>query len=285
MENEIIQGGLLGVLKTAGGPYARQVSAFVDYLERKHLNVAEGIPAYLADLKRQTKTSREGRRVSMSASWYNQRLKGIKWGVRYLLDHSPNLLVSQRWAVEQEMKKLKARRPVAGIAKADRMPTTAEVATLEENADPRLALMIRFLSTTGCRISEALSAEVGKARRGDRITYVSITGKSGERQLRIPTALYDSIRQTFAGETHLFEHGGMKYSRVSVTNRIRQLAERSIGKSTTAHLLRHYRGTLLSEKFGISKAASELGHKNIAVTKQYYDHSRLSDEEFIESVL
>jgi integrase len=122
------------------------------------------------------------------------------------------------------------------------------------------------------------------ARRGDRITYISVTGKGGERQLRIPSSLYDSIRQTFAGDVYLFEHNGHQYSRVSVTNRIRQLSERTISKGVTAHLLRHYRGTLLSERFGISKASSELGHKNISVTKAYYDHSRLSDGEFLDSL-
>jgi integrase len=284
MENDIVQGGILGVLKAASGPYSRQVIAFVDYLERNHLTIADGIPAYLTDLKRQTKTNREGRQVSYSASWWNQRLKGVKWGIRYLLDHSPSLSVSQRWSIERELKKLKAQRPPIGIAKADRMPSAAEVATLEENADPRLALMIKFLAATGCRISEMLDAEIGKARRGDRITYIAVKGKSGERQLRIPTILYDSIREVFRGQTYLFEHGANRYSRVSVTSRIRQLAERTIGKATTAHLLRHYRGTLLSERYGISKAASELGHRNISVTKQFYDHSRLSDDEYLESL-
>ena len=52
----------------------------------------------------------------------------------------------------------------------------------------------------------------------------------------------------------------------------------------TAHLICHYRGTLLSEKFGIAKAASELGHSSIATTKMFYDHSRLSDSEYLQSV-
>jgi integrase len=284
MANEVVQGGTLGVLKAAGGPYSRQVAAFVDYLEGRHLNITEGIPAYLGELKGRTKTCRDGRRVSMSAAWWNQQLKGVKWAVRYLLDHSPSLSVSQRWAVEQELKRLRPRKSIVGIAKADRVPTPDEVATLEASADPRLALIIRFLAGTGCRISEALSAEVGKARRGDRIAYISVRGKTGERQLRIPSGLYDAIRAEFRGEVYLFEHNGVRYSRTSTTNRIRQLAERTIGKATSAHLLRHYRGTFLSERYGISKAASELGHRNISITKAYYDHSRLSDQEYLDSL-
>jgi integrase len=284
MENDIVRGGTLGILKTAGGPYSRQVNAFVSYLEEQHLEIVQGIPAYLNNLKGRTRTDRQGRQVSLSEAWWNQNLKGMKWAVRYLLDRSPALSVSQRWAIEQELKRLKTRKPIVGIARADKMPTTEEVATLEANADPRLSLMITFLASTGCRISEMLGAEVGKARRGERIAHVSIKGKSGERQLRIPTSLYDSIREVFQGQIYLFEHGGGGYSRVSATNRIRQLAERTIGKSTTAHLLRHYRGTLLSERFGIAKASDELGHRNISVTRMYYDHSRLSDQEYLDSL-
>ena len=62
------------------------------------------------------------------------------------------------------------------------------------------------------------------------------------------------------------------------------LSARTIGKEVAAHLIRHYRGTVLSEKFGIGKAASELGHSSIATMKTFYDHSKLSDAEYLQSV-
>ena len=128
----------------------------------------------------------------------------------------------------------------------------------KEKADPRLSLMIRFLEATSCRVSEMLGAEVGKARRGARITCLEIAGKKGKaRDLRLPTPLYDAIRE---------------------------LSARTIGKEVTVHLIRHHRGTLLSEKFGISKAASGLGHSSIATTKMFYDHSKLSDVEYLQSI-
>ena len=151
--------------------------------------------------------------------------------------------------MEQELKKLKRRAPKVGIAKAERVPTAEELKTLEEKADPRLSLMIRFLEATSCRVSEMLHAEVGKARRGARITYLEIAGKKGKaRDLRLPTALYDAIRAEFKGTSFLFEHAGRGYNRVAVTNRIRELSARTIGKEVTAHLIRHHRGTVLSEK-------------------------------------
>jgi integrase len=285
MEKAIEKTGTLDRLKRAGGPYVFQVRAFVDYLEEKHLDLKDGVSAYLTVLKAKKRTDREGRKMSYSSAWWNQQVKSVKWSVRYLLDHSPDLTIAQRWAVEQEMKKLKRRIPKVGIAKADRVPTLDELKTLVERADPRLALMLRFLEATSCRVSDMLGAEVGKARRGDRITYLEVVGKKGRtRDLRLPTGLFDAIRETFKGTGFLFEHNGRQYNRVSVTNRIRELSERTIGKQVTAHLIRHHRGTVLSERFGISKAASELGHSSISTTKAFYDHSRLSDEEFLESM-
>ncbi|MAG13625.1 MAG: hypothetical protein CMN78_03400 [Spirochaetales bacterium] len=116
------------------------------------------------------------------------------------------------------------------------------------------------------------------------MTHIEIEGKGGiTRDLKCSTDLYDRIREEFQGRL-LFEHAGRPYSRISTTNRIKQLAERTIGKAVTAHMIRHYRGTVLSDKYGISKAASELGHKNIRNTKQYYDHSALDEDEFLESL-
>jgi hypothetical protein len=167
-------------LRQVAGPYGLQVRAFVGYLEGSGLNLKVGIPAYLEDLNGRKRTDRTGRKVSYSPAWWNQQLKALKWSVRYLLDHAPSLTIPQRWTVEQELKKLKGRPPKTGIAKADRVPTADELRTLEEEADPRLSLMIKFLRATSCRVSETLHAEVGKARRGARITYLEISGKKGK---------------------------------------------------------------------------------------------------------
>jgi integrase len=284
-QKAIVKAGVLDLLKDAVGPYSPQVRTFVDYYEKEGLGLKDCISSYLGELKGKRRTDRGGRKVSYSPAWWNQQLKALKWSVRYLLDRSPFLTIPERWAVEQELKKLKRRAPKVGIAKADRVPTAEELKTLEEKADPRLSLMIRFLEATSCRVSEMLHAELGKARRGARITYLEIAGKKGKtRDLRFPTSLHDAIRAEFRGTTFLFEHAGRGYNRVAVTNRIRELSARTIGKEVTAHLIRHHRGTVLSEKFGISKAASELGHSSIATTKMFYDHSKLSDAEYLQSI-
>ena len=271
----------LEALRKAPTSYKIERDDFIDYLEKEGMAVGEeGIEQYLTDCGGRTRGDREGNEVSFSASWFNQRVKAIKETVRYALDHTglPN---GRRYAVEKYLQGVKTRKPKAGISKAERVPTGEEVERLIDAADPRLALMIRFLVETGARISEMLSAEIGNARCGERLTRIEITGKGGKtRDLRLRTGLYDGVREEFEGARWLFEHGGRQYSRVSVTMRIKIVAERVIGKAVTAHMLRHYRGTRVSEELGISKAADVLGHADIRTTKMFYDHSRVTDEEF-----
>ena len=227
----------------------------------------------------------EGEPSAILPPWYNQRIKAVKMSVREALDRSSELNNGQRYGIEKYLQSIKLRKVKAGIGKAERVPTGEEIKVLLEAADLRIGLMIEFLSETGARITEALSAEIGKARRGVRITYITIKGKGEkERDLRCLTGLYDRIRQEFKGERYLFEHSGKQYSRISTTNRIKNLAEKTIGKAVTSHMIRHYRGTVLSEKLGISKASSELGHADIRTTKQYYDHTIVTDTEFLESL-
>jgi len=162
MGKVVVKSSPLEVLRDAAGPYAPQVRAFVEYLKGVEPDLREGIAAYLEDLKGRRRTDRSGRKVSYSPAWWNQQMKALKWSVRYMLDYAPTLTIPERWAVEQELKKLRRRSPKVGIAKADRVPTLEELKTLEEKADPRLSLMIRFLEATSCRVSEMLHAEVGQ---------------------------------------------------------------------------------------------------------------------------
>lgn len=273
------------VLRNAPTSYPVEREDFICFLETHCLSLnRKGIDSYLDDLKKRTRRDREGREIRYSASWYNQRVKAVKETVRYALDHT-DLSDGQRYSVEKYLRGLKTVRTKQGVGKRERIPTVEEIQTLVERADPRLSLMIRFLAETGCRISEMLGAEVGNARRGARITRISVTGK-GERtrDLRLRTSLYDEIIREFAGSRWLFEHGNRQYSRISVTNRIKALAERTIEKAVSAQMIRHYRGTRLSEQLGISKAANELGHADIRTTKAFYDHSDVTDEEFLKTL-
>jgi hypothetical protein len=70
--------------------------------------------------------------------------------------------------------------------------------------------------------------------------------------------------------------GSASFSKIQIA------APRAIGQYD--RMIRHHRGTALSERLGISKVASELAYSSIATTKMFYDHSKLSDAEYLQSV-
>lgn len=273
-------------LREVATPYPNEAKEFTDYLERLGEGLTKNaIESYLGSIEQKKRVDTKGRSVSFSPSWFNQRVKAVKGVVRQALERAPELSNGERYAIERFLQSIKLKKVKTGIGKVDRVPEAEEVARLVESADPRLSLIIEFLAETGARISEALAAELGKVRRGARVTYIAITGKGGkERDLRCRSELYDRILKTFRGNRYLFEHDASPYSRVATTNRIRNLSEKAIGKPVTAHMLRHFRGTQLSEKLGISKAASELGHADIRTTKRFYDHSAVSEDEFLSTL-
>jgi len=284
---KLSDGSAFAALRQLNSPYRRQIDDFIDFLvKHAHRSFSKAtIQSYLVHQEHRTRMGRKGEKVTYSASWHNQRLKAVKYVIRYLIEHSPDITNGNRYQIEKYLISLKPKKTRAGIGKIERVPNHEEVAVLVQSADVRLGLMIEFLAETGCRVSEMLSAEIGNARRGDRVTRIGIIGKNGKaRDLRCQTALFLRIEQTFQGTRFLFEHHSGRYSRISVTNRIRILAESTIRKPVTAHMLRHYRGTALSQAFGISKASTELGHADIRTTKLFYDHTSLADEEFLKSL-
>jgi site-specific recombinase XerD len=186
----------------------------------------EGIERFLKSLEQERPDGRSPERIiRYSASSFNQHLKAVKTAVRYALDHSPEIGNGKAYQIEKYLRSLKLKKTTPGIAKAERVPTSEEIEVLVEQADPRLRCMIEFLKETSCRISEMLQAEAGKVRCGARITRIAILGKGGrQRDLKCQTTLFDRIKKTFRGKVYLFEHDGRQYSRISVTNRIRDLA-------------------------------------------------------------
>ena len=276
----------LNVLESIKTAYPQQQKTFVEYLAGSGTGLTEHtIKGYLSWIASQLKTTPQGRQIRYSVSWYNAHKKAVKAIVKELLNKSPSLSVADKYQIDKYLDSIKMDKQKIGIAKADRLPTEEEIQTLVKSADIRLSLMIQFLVQSGARISEMLSAKVANARRNPQLTYVQVVGKGNKvRDIRVKSTLYDAIQQIFKGKDFLFEHNGKPYSRVSVCNRLVTLSSTSIGKHINPHMLRHYRATVLSDKLGISKACTELGHSSIATTKLYYDHSKATEDEILASL-
>ncbi len=106
-------------------------------------------------------------------------------------------------------------------------------------------------------------------------------GKGNEAgELELSTRLYDVILAEFQGEVWLFEHDGRQYNPNSVSDRVKRLSEQILGKSCTAHSIRHAVGQRYTDLYGIGVAAEKLRHRSIDTTRDYYAKVWITEEQF-----
>lgn len=226
----------------------------------------------------------------LSASTIRCRRAALKDRLRRAMA-SPGYTDRDRAAFEHELKEIERdpalKAPSAGAAGVSRSKViTAEeyVTILEHCRSVRQRLFIEFLYTTGARVSELTGVRPGDCAPQGNAVKVRLRGKGTarvsykERYVFITRALYKRICETFKGREHLFETaGGKRYSRSYVSNEIAKITSLAIGRTLSAHCLRHSFATMQIKRHGRLKAVSRyLGHSDISITARFYDHDELS---------
>lgn len=268
-------------LALAASPTARrEVALFFSFLSEQGLDFsARSVMSYIAALtERLERQEIAAATFALKASVLRSTLRGLLRRSRLELDGHTILAVEEVLAAVPSVRRAASRSQV----RPEDLPDAEATQRLIEAAEPTLALIIEFLSLTGCRISEALGARHSScSARGGELVAVRILGKGRkEREVLIPRGLYRRICECFAGEVFLFEHQGRAYSRVSTTNRIRALSARVLGRSLSAHSFRHRFATERIAATGKIRAVADyLGHSDPATTMRMYVHERLGDHE------
>jgi integrase len=112
-------------------------------------------------------------------------------------------------------------------------------------------------------------------------------GKGGkERTARLPLPLYRRILGEYPEGEYLFStRTGSPFAREYVSREIARAARRALGRSVSAHVLRHSRATdLLASTHRIKAVSRLLGHSDEAVTLRYYVKDSFTDEELFAGV-
>ena len=261
--------------------YDVETKQFVTFLhESACTNPAEGLLSYAEYLSQPTPDG-----IRLAASTYNKRMAAAKKRVRQLLDmQDAYLTTAQHAAVERELRRLKPKRINNVSVAEDKVLSMGEIRTLIDSTQDRtVALIVEFLSVTGCRISEALDILITdiKTPPGERC-HVRVLGKRQKERWVYPSKdLIRRLRTHFKGSQWLFEHHNRQYSRIGVTQRIRSESQRILQKPITAHSLRHSFATYLinEKKLPEKKVADLLGHSSTAVTNMIYNHTRATPED------
>lgn len=216
---------------------------------------------------------------SLKPATINRKLCGIKKGlVGYLVaigGRDKEEIARQLYRSVHQIRISKGEKSV----RPESILTDEEIEKLIRRADPRTALIIRFLSKTGCRVSELVGITVADVRVLDGAVEVSVMGKGHKaRTVYISLEDLDAIRTTIDGKKYLFEtiHGN-QYDRTSITKNLGSLSRRVLGKHLYAHLLRHSFATKMIAKTRKIQAVSEyLGHADVATTLSMYTHETLT---------
>ena len=213
---------------------------------------------------------------------YNKKVSAIKSRIRLLFSQTDNCFSEvEQLRLQAYLDTLKYRKVNSTEITEDKVLTPDEIQVLIEQADPRLSLMIEFLSKTGCRISEMLNVLKTDCTLNRLNCQIRILGKGGkERFVFIERELYRRIQAEFKDVVYLFGHDGSPYSRISVTTRIRTLAKSELHKSASAHTLRHsFVTTALERGIAIEKVSKYVGHASVNITDKQYNHNSIRWEE------
>lgn len=167
---------------------------------------------------------------------------------------------------------------------SDSIVSELEIQKLITSAKPKLKLIIQFLSSSGCRISEVFNIRLNDIRVDNDICKILVIGKGQKaRTVIMRRHLIKEIKKTFNGRQYLFEtvHGN-QYDKSNITKQISKLSERVIGSHKTAHSFRHSFCTRMIEKTRKIQAVSEyVGHSSVGITLDMYTHESLSVEELL----
>ena len=139
--------------------------------------------------------------------------------------------------------------------------------------------MVRFLATTGPRVGEACSRNVGDVRKvAEGKWRVRITGTKGRkaRDVPIPTAVVKLLDLQRPASAPLFTYPttGERVKPAPFRNRVLQPAARRAGlEGLHVHDLRHTAASLMiAGGADVKKVQEALGHKSATMTLDLYGH-------------
>jgi integrase/recombinase XerD len=270
--------GLLAELESIGDRYRLDVRQFIGFVRERKLSIVEGLALFAQWLDQE----HEGKRYSPAT--INRKIAAAKSRVRYAFRYSAYAgKLRKKYQLEDVLKAVKLKKIDTIAVPASKVLSADQVKRLVENTkDNTVRLMVAFIYGTGVRVSEMLGILLTDIRTGSgRFADVRIVGKAKkERMIHVKKEFVDRVKKHFQSKKYLFEHQGKRFNRVSVTNRIKHEALKTIGREVSAQQLRHTWAKIQIQRGRDVKAvAAVLGHSDPGLTLRMYNQSSLKPEE------
>jgi integrase len=272
------QDALLKELEGIRDVYQLDVKQFVAFVRERKLQIVDGFKQYAQWLEEE----HDGKRYSPST--INRKLAAARNRVRYAFKHSTYAGSLQRkYQVEDVLKSVKLKKIDPLAVPMKKVLSIDEARKLVgQTRDRTIRLMVTFLVRTGVRVSEMLGVRLTDllTTKGE-LVHVRVRGKAGtERIIYVKKDFMDQVKAHFAGTVHLFEHNGRPYSRISVTNRIKNESLKILGREVSAQQLRHtWAAIQIKRGRGVNAVAALMGHADPGLTARMYTDGTLKPEE------
>jgi integrase len=269
---------LLAELESIRDRYRLDVKQFIEFVKSRRLFIVDGLAQYAKWLD----GGGSGKRYSPAT--FNRKIEAAKNRIRYAFRHSDYAAdLRKKYQLEDVLKSVRLKTIDSFPVPAEKLLNVDEARLLvERTKDSTVRLMVTFLVGTGVRVSEMLGIRLSDitARKGN-FAEVRVTGKGSKvRAIHVKREFIERIKKHFHSMTRLFEHQGKPFNRISVTNRIKHEALRTIGKEVTAQQLRHtWAAIQIQRGKDIQAVAAVLGHSNPGTTARMYVRTKLAPEE------
>lgn len=256
--------------------YRTDTRVLIRFLEEARLELdVGGLAAYATDLKRR----------GLAAATVNKHLQAAKNRLRLRFRSSEEARdVLAEYELNQALKEIRGLKLNTRAIDVSKTLSREEIRILlRSQATPeRVRLIIEFLLVTGARISEATGILLANVRPEPGFYLIRLVGKgSKERTLKVRRELILRILNCFGGRRYLFEsRTGNRYKNDPVSARIRLAGQTLLGRTISAHTMRHTFATHQIRKNRKVKALSiYLGHSSTSITQDMYVHEELDLED------
>lgn len=158
----------------------------------------------------------------------------------------------------------------------DELPAILSAA---ESRDLRAEALVKLLTYTGVRVSEAVDADVSDLRTVRGRTSLTVTRKGGEvDEVPVPAPAVEALERYLGGRTTgpLFEGQRGRLTRSRARDIVKAVGRRAdVSDRLTPHSLRHgYANGSEAVGVPVTQIQADLGHRSLATTQRYLHASR-----------
>lgn len=230
--------------------------------------------------------------TGLSASTIRVRRQAVKHRIRDLFSNESEEKQAYLNVQLSKLDKAQSTKCPGGSGKtvnSDSVLQPGELETVIQGCrSERQRLFILFLYQTGARVSELCKTRTADCKHENGYTAIRLHGKGNktmsekQRTVYITRELYERIYKEFQGLSLFETTGGKPYDRSYISDQIRKITKKTIGRALSAHKLRHSWATRKVKETGRVKAVSEyLGHSDVNITLKMYTHDVFSPSDIL----